>query len=224
MDKNILECSSLTKTFTQGENIIYAVNSCNLKIESGSFTAIYGASGSGKTTLLHLLSALDNPTSGNVFINGKDIHKMNDADVSKFRKNEIGFIFQNFNLLPILTAEENIMMAAASNPSFSKIYFDEICEHLGIKNRLHHMPHELSGGQQQRTAVARALINRPKIVFADEPTGNLDRKSASELIALLSSSNKSFGQTILMVTHDVSISETADTVYNMEDGVLTRIK
>lgn len=223
--ENILECSELTKIYKQGDKSIYAVNNCNLSIVEGSFTAITGASGSGKSTLLHLLSAMDKPTSGTLHIGGKEIYTLNEKELAEFRNRDIGFIFQDFHLLPILTAKENILMPALIKETpASKVYFEELCNHLQITDRLDHMPNELSGGQQQRVAIARAMINQPKIIFADEPTGNLDKASASEFISMLISSGKEFNQTILMVTHDANIADIADTVYRMDDGVIHRVK
>lgn len=222
---NILECCSLNKIFQQGESAVYAVRDCNLKLTAGSFTVITGTSGSGKTTLLHLLAAFEKPTSGTVMIQNRDIYRLSEAELSNFRNTEIGFVFQSFHLLPILTAEENILMPGAiGKREVSKNYFGELCECLKISDRLHHFPRELSGGQQQRVAIARAMINRPKILFADEPTGNLDKNTAGELIDLLSVSNKRFGQTILMVTHDLGMTDIADAAYHMEDGILRRVK
>lgn len=221
----VLECCSLNKIYRQGDESVYAVRDCNLKVFPGSFTMITGASGSGKTTLLHLLASFEVPTNGTVLVEQRDIHQLNDRDLSKFRNTEIGFVFQGFHLLPILTAEENILMPTViRKQAVSKIYLEELCECLKISDRLHHLPSELSGGQQQRVAIARAMINCPKILFADEPTGNLDHKTARELIRMLSVSNQQFRQTILMVTHDESLTEAADTVYHMEDGVLKKIK
>ncbi len=222
---NILECTSLNKIYKQGDDNIYAVRDCNLKIPKGTFTIITGASGSGKTTLLHLLAAFDKPTNGTVLIEGKDIYRFNEKELSEFRNSQIGFVFQSFHLLPILTAEENILLPTLiKKGSASKTYMTELCDCLGITERLKHLPCELSGGQQQRVAIARAMINRPKILFADEPTGNLDKKAARELMQMLYRSNKKFGQTVLMVTHDSSTIEFADNVFNMDDGILKQLK
>ena len=222
---NILECCSLNKIYKQGDDNIYAVRDCNLKIQQGNFTVITGASGSGKTTLLHLLAAFDKPTSGTVLMEGKEIYKFNEKELSNFRNSQIGFVFQDFHLLPILTAEENVLLPTAiKRVPASSVYMNELCDCLNISHRLKHLPCELSGGQQQRVALARAMINRPKILFADEPTGNLDKKSAYELLQMLYTSNKQFKQTILMVTHDSSAIEFADCVFNMDDGTLYQIK
>lgn len=222
---NILECRSLNKLYKQGDGTVYAVHDCNLKLAAESFTIITGASGSGKTTLLHLLASFEKPTSGTVVVQNKDIYQLNDRELSNFRNKEIGFVFQSFHLLPILTASENILMPTVINKkAVSKTYMSELCECLKISNRLNHLPCELSGGQQQRVAIARAMINRPKILFADEPTGNLDKKAAQELIEMLSVSNKKFRQTILMVTHDQDLIDVADAAYHMDDGILKQIK
>ena len=221
----ILQCHSLNKIFKQGDDSIYAVKDCNLKVREGSFSIITGASGSGKTTLLHLLAAFDHPTSGTVTVEGKNIYEMNEDELSQFRNSKIGFVFQSFHLLPILTAEENILLPTLiKKQPVSNAYMSELCDCLEISNRLKHFPSELSGGQQQRVAIARAMINCPKILLADEPSGNLDKRSAKELMNMLFLSNKKFGQTILMVTHDQGALEYADNVFNIDDGVLKQIK
>lgn len=221
----ILQCHSLNKIFKQGDDSIYAVKDCNLKVREGSFSIITGASGSGKTTLLHLLAAFDHPTSGTVTVEGKNIYEMNEDELSQFRNSKIGFVFQSFHLLPILTAEENILLPTLiKKQPVSNTYMSELCDCLEISNRLKHFPSELSGGQQQRVAIARAMINCPKILLADEPSGNLDKRSAKELMNMLFLSNKKFGQTILMVTHDQGALEYADNVFNIDDGVLKQIK
>ncbi|MBO5273764.1 MAG: ABC transporter ATP-binding protein [Clostridia bacterium] len=220
----ILQCSDLIKTYFQGDTPINAINRAFIKVMRGEFISIIGQSGSGKSTLLHILSGLDRPGAGKVYIDGKDIFAMNDREFSKFRNKNLGFIFQSFNLLPTLTAKENILMPqliAGQTPS--KQYFDELVEMLGIADRIHHLPSELSGGQQQRVAVARALINKPKIVFADEPTGNLDAKSAEELVSLLLKSRELYNQTLIMVTHDSNLAAKADRVMRMTNGILEPI-
>lgn len=225
MNDIVLQCDYLTKTYAQGENTIYAVRDCKLSIARGEFIAVVGASGSGKSTLLHLLSAFDRPSFGRVYIEKEDIFSFDDREISKFRNEKIGFIFQNFNLLPILTAKENILVPTLIGKKyFSKIYFDELTEMLKIRDRLNHLPGELSGGQQQRVAVARALINKPSIVFADEPTGNLDTQTSAELMNLLIETKEQLNQTLIIVTHDMSIAERADKRFRMIDGVLYTIK
>lgn len=218
---DVLVTKALTKTYFQGDLHIKAVDAAYLTVKKGEFVSIVGASGSGKTTLLHMLAGLDTPTSGHVYIGGNDIYEMSDDEFSDFRSRRIGFIFQSFNLLPVLTAKENILLpqkivGASPYPH----YFDELVRMLGIGDRLSHLPSELSGGQQQRVAAARALINKPDILFADEPTGNLDARSSEELIELLLATRNELGQTLVMVTHDERIAAKADRVLTMENGVL----
>jgi len=218
----VLSCRELTKTYFQGDIHIRAVDNCYLKVKRGEFVSIIGASGSGKSTLLHMLSGLDIPTSGKVFIGDTDIYSLKDKEFSRFRNEKIGMIFQSFNLLPVLTARENILLPQkiAGGTHYPR-YFDELVRLLGLRDRLHHLPSELSGGQQQRVAVARALINRPQILFADEPTGNLDRASADELMNLLLETRRELNQTLLLVTHDDSIARMADRIIRMDSGVMT---
>ncbi len=221
----ILRASGLTKIYKQGDRSVKAVDNCNINIEKGTFNVIIGASGSGKSTLLHLLAALERPTSGELWIGEREIYKQSDRELSEFRNKDIGFVFQACHLLPVLTAKENILMPTLiSGRAVSNIYLDELCETLGIKERLSHLPSELSGGQAQRVAVARAMINSPKIIFADEPTGNLDKTSAAELMDMLLSSARRFEQTVLMVTHDMSIADMAERVYEMDDGKIKQIR
>ncbi|MGM9653628.1 MAG: ABC transporter ATP-binding protein [Eubacteriales bacterium] len=220
--EQVLVCRGLTKSYFQGDAHIKAVNDCYLTVKRGEFVSIVGTSGSGKSTLLHMLAGLDEPSSGKVYLSGKDLFDMPDKELSDYRSRRIGFIFQSFNLLPVLTAKENILLAQklAGGTHFPS-YLDTLAKQLKIDDRLHHLPSELSGGQQQRVAVARALINRPDIVFADEPTGNLDEESASELIRLLLATRAELGQTLVMVTHDKTIARRADRVFTMQNGVLT---
>ena len=224
----ILKCENLNKLYTQGGgsvhevHTIYAVNNCNIKINKGEFAAIVGTSGSGKSSLLHLLAAFDIPTSGKVFIEHTDIYSLPDKNLSKFRNEKIGFVFQNYNLLPILTAKENILAPLKiGKKAFSRQYFDELAEMLRITDRIHHLPGEMSGGQQQRVAIARALITKPAILLADEPTGNLDKDSAAEFLNLLKTTKKELNQTVVMVTHDAKVSEIADRIFNIDNGVIT---
>ena len=224
-EQDVLVARELTKNYFQGDFHIKAVNNVFLRVKRGEFVSIIGTSGSGKSTLLHMLAGLDTPTSGQVFLDGYDIHAMDDDRFSDFRAKKIGFIFQSFHLLPALTAKENILMPQkiigdTRYPS----YFDTLTRLLKIDDRLHHLPSELSGGQRQRVAAARALINRPDILFADEPTGNLDRDSAGELIELLLATRAELGQTLVMVTHDPSVAALADRIYRMENGTLTEQK
>ncbi len=224
-EDHVLVAQALTKTYFQGDVHIKAVDGAYLTVKRGEFVSIIGASGSGKSTLLHMLAGLDTPTSGRVYIAGHDIIDMDDKEFSDFRNRRIGFIFQSFNLLPVLTAKENILMPQKiAGKTFYPNYFNELTEMLGIADRVHHLPSELSGGQQQRVAVARALINKPDILFADEPTGNLDQTSAKELIDLLMATRADLNQTLVMVTHDPKIADLADRVFTMTNGVLEETK
>ncbi len=218
----VLECENVTKVYHQGDNIISAVRTCNFKVEEGEFVAIVGTSGSGKSTLLQLCGGLDIPSGGHVFVNGRDIGKMSLDDLAAYRRKHIGFIFQNYNLIPVFTALENIIMPSLlDGRRLSYPHINELLEILGIADRIHHLPHELSGGQQQRVAVARALINYPSLMLADEPTGNLDKQSAAELMDLLLKTKKVQNQTLVMVTHDENIAAMADRIFRMDDGRLT---
>lgn len=220
----ILKCESVVKLYRQGENSIYALHDVNLEVKRGQFVMICGKSGSGKSTLLNMLSGFDTPTSGRIFIDGIDINDAPEKKKCRIRNEKIGFVFQNYNLLPILTAFENIIAPMQiGNRQWSEAYFRQICDKLGITDRLNHLPAELSGGECQRVAVARSLIGKPSVLFADEPTGNLDRKSSDELIGLLKMTNREFGQTVVMVTHDESLLPIADTVYRMTDGAAKNI-
>jgi len=219
----VLRTLNLLKTFKQGPNIIYAVNNVNLIIQKGQFIAITGASGSGKSTLLHLCAGIDKPSGGNVFIDDIDITKIDSDKLADIRRNKIGFVFQQFNLLSMMTIRENIIIPnLLNNKKPDKQYFDEIVETLGISDRLDHIPSELSGGQIQRTAIARALINKPSIIFADEPTGNLDKITSGEIINLFKTINNN-GNTIIIVTHDMNIANQADIIYKMSDGKIEKI-
>lgn len=204
----------------QGEKTIYAVNNCNIGIKAGTFAAIVGKSGSGKSTLLNLFAGFTKPTHGTVYINDKDIGCMKDDRISQLRSTEIGFIFQSYCLLPVLTAKENILFPVQNFDLLSKNYFNELCEKLDITDRLDHLPSELSGGQQQRVAIARALINRPKILLADEPTGNLDKESSEAMIEYFERIHNDYGTTIVIVTHDHDIADRADMIYEVENGVV----
>ena len=219
----ILEAKDLIKLYTQAENKLYAVNHVDFSAEDGEFIAIIGTSGSGKSTLLQILAGLDRPTSGSVKIRSNDITKMKPDELSRFRGRFIGFVFQKHNLIPQFTALENILVPTVMCDR-EEIRYEEhlkkLIEGLRLGDRLHHLPGELSGGQQQRVAIARALINRPQVLFADEPTGNLDRENADEVLELLLETRKTIGQTIIMATHDISIAERADKIYRMEDGHL----
>ena len=216
-----IEAKDLSKVYGSGENRIVALDKVNLKIDGNDFISIMGPSGSGKSTLLHLLSGLDRPTSGTLTYNGKDIYSFSDKELSGFRRQRIGFIFQQFHLLPVLTAKENIIMPLLLDKKQpDEAYLGQLSQMLGIHDRLTHLPHELSGGQQQRVAIGRALVTRPALIMADEPTGNLDSKNSQEVIALLQSMSAKYQQTILMITHNENHAGAADRVFRMADGVL----
>jgi putative ABC transport system ATP-binding protein len=223
MNRYILQTESVIKQYRQYDVVITAVNRANLKVEEGEFVAIIGSSGSGKSTFLHICAGLDKADAGSVKIRGEDITKMSADALARFRGNNIGFIFQKHNLIPQFTALENILIPTimCNKPDGS---YDEnlrkLCDTLDISDRLHHLPSELSGGQQQRVAIARALINMPQIIFADEPTGNLDRANADEVLHLLLKTKKALGQTLVMVTHDLSIADHADRIFRMDNGNL----
>lgn len=217
----ILKTENLSKVYKVGDTTITAVDNINMEIKSGSYVSIMGASGSGKSTLLHLLGGLDKPTSGKVFLGDNDISQLNDRLLSKIRCNEIGFVFQKFYLINEMTIRENIIapvLIAGNKPD--EDYIDEICYVLGIEDRLSHMPLQLSGGQQQRVAIARALANNPEIILCDEPTGNLDKQNSKEVVKLLSAINDKYNKTIVVVTHDPYVGESASVLYHMEDGRL----
>ena len=217
-----IEAKDLSKVYNSGENRVIALDHANLEIVSSDFISIMGPSGSGKSTLLHLLSGLDRPTSGSLTYDGKDIYSYSDKELSAFRRKRIGFIFQQFNLLPVLTAKENIIMPLLLDKKQpDEAYLKQLTELLGIQGRLDHLPHELSGGQQQRVAIGRALITRPALILADEPTGNLDTQNTSEVIALLKEASRLYEQTIVMITHSQSIAQTADRILQVSDGVVT---
>lgn len=219
-----IEAKELSKVYGSGENRITALDHADLKIAQGDFLSIMGPSGSGKSTLLHLLSGLDAPTSGSLSYDGKDIYRMNDRERSAFRRRNIGFIFQQFHLLPVLTARENILMPLLlDHKRPEEAYVRELAELLGIADRITHLPHELSGGQQQRVAIARALVAKPDIIFADEPTGNLDSKSGSEVMDLLTDIWKKTGRTLVIITHDSRIARMAERRYQISDGILSEV-
>ena len=217
----ILEAENIIKQYKQYDVTVTAVDRCNLTVEDGEFIAIIGASGSGKSTLLHICAGLDKPNSGSVRIRGNDLTRMNADELSRFRGSFTGFVFQKHNLIPQFTALENIMIPTVMSNK-DEFHFEEhlkkLIKTLGLGERLHHLPSELSGGQQQRVAIARALINRPQIVFCDEPTGNLDRDNADEVLRLLMKTREVMNQTVLMVTHDLSIADHADKIYKMDNG------
>ncbi len=219
-----VKAKELLKIYGSGENRITALDHASLEIAQGDFLSIMGPSGSGKSTLLHLLSGLDGPTSGSLFYDGKDIYRMNDRERSAFRRRNIGFIFQQFHLLPVLTARENILMPLLlERKQPEEAYVCELTELLGIADRITHLPHELSGGQQQRVAIARALVAKPDIIFADEPTGNLDSKSGGEVMELLTDIWKKTGRTLVVITHDSRIARMAERRFQITDGILSEV-
>ena len=219
---NLLEVQSLSKTYGTGDIAVHAIKAATFSVPKGEFVAIVGESGSGKSTLLNMLGALDTPTSGKVFIDGKDIFSMQDQALTVFRRRNIGFIFQSFNLIPELTVEQNIIFPVLLDyQKPNKKYLEELLTVLNLKERRDHLPSQLSGGQQQRVAIGRALITRPSLILADEPTGNLDTQNTSEVISLLKDASKKYEQTIIMITHSRSIAQTADRVLQVSDGVLT---
>lgn len=221
----IIEAKDLTKVYGSVQNNIVALNKANIKIAAGDFISIVGPSGSGKSTLLHLLSGLDKPTTGSLTYDGKDIYGYSDKELSAFRRQKIGFIFQQFNLLPVLTAKENIIMPLLLDKKQpDEEYLNTLTDLLGIRNRLTHLPKELSGGQQQRVAIARALIAKPDIIFADEPTGNLDSKNGSEVMDMLKSVWSKMGKALVIITHDSRIAEMATRQFVITDGVLSEVR
>lgn len=215
----ILRVENLKKYYGKGESEVRALDGVTFSVNKGEFVAIIGASGSGKSTLLHLIGGLDRPTDGKVIIEDKDIYKQNETGLSIFRRRNIGFIFQFFNLMSILDVEENISLPALlDNEKVDKEYLDEIISMIGLEDRKKHIPAELSGGQEQRVSIARALINKPSIVLADEPTGNLDSKNSKEVIELLKTTARKYNQTLILITHDSKVAEQADRVITISDG------
>lgn len=217
----LIKAENLSKVYGGGENKVTALHRANMEIAAGDFISIMGPSGSGKSTLLHLLSGLDFPTEGRLSYDNQDIYQLNDRELSAFRRRRIGFIFQQFNLLPVLTARENILMPLLlDRKQEDKEYLEELARLLGISDRLTHLPHELSGGQQQRVAIARALIAQPDIIFADEPTGNLDSKSGEEVMRMLEGVRRTMGKTLVVITHDSRIAQMAERRFVIMDGIL----
>ena len=217
----ILKVENLTKSYGKGEAKVDAIKNINLSINKGEFVAIVGPSGSGKSTLLHLLGGVDKPTSGKVYINDVDIYNLKEKDLSIFRRRNVGLIYQFYNLIPVLSVKENILLPAElDNRKIDKDYLDDLLKTLGLKERANHLPNELSGGQQQRTSIGRALIQRPSIVLVDEPTGNLYSINSKEVLELLLLSVRKYNQTLIMITHDPSIALQADRVITIEDGTI----
>jgi len=219
----ILKTQNLTKIYGKENNEIIAVNNINLKVNKGEFVSIIGTSGSGKSTLLHMIVGVDTPTSGKVYINGKDIYQFNDEKLSKFRRNDLGLIYQFYNLIPSLNVVENITLPILlDEKEVDNNYLEEIIKLLGLENRKTHLPNELSGGEQQRVSIGRALINKPSIILADEPTGNLDSKNTNEIMKLLKTANEKYNQTIIMVTHDFNIAKYSNRIITLEDGKIKK--
>lgn len=215
----ILRVENLTKVYGSGNNKVVALDNVSFSVEKGEFVSIVGASGSGKSTLLHLLGGVDRPTSGKVLINDTDIFKMNDDELAIFRRRQVGLIYQFYNLIPILNVRENITLPLElDNKRVSDEEVDNLIKMLGLDKRSKHLPNELSGGEQQRTTIGRALISRPAIVLADEPTGNLDTKASEEIVSLLKKSNKEMKQTIIMITHNLELAKVADKIIEIADG------
>lgn len=219
----ILKVENLVKTYGEGDNVVNAVDNISLSVNKGEFVAIVGASGSGKSTLLHLLGGVDRPTNGKIYIDGNEINNMNNDKLAIFRRRQIGIVYQFYNLIPILTVEENISLPCdldGNKPDKERMNL--ILKSFGLFERRNHLPNELSGGQQQRTSIARALINNPAILLADEPTGNLDSKSTEEIMSILKMSNRDFNQTIIMITHNLEIAKEADRIITIQDGKILR--
>lgn len=215
----ILKVENLTKTYGSGENLVNAVDDVSFSVEKGEFVAIVGASGSGKSTLLHLIGGVDRPTSGKIFVDGNDISKMNDDKLAVFRRRQVGIVYQFYNLIPILTVEENITLPCdLDGRGVDRERLEMILDSFGLRARRKHLPNQLSGGQQQRTSIARALINNPSLVLADEPTGNLDSKSSEEVMSMLKMCNQIYGQTVIMITHNLDIAKQADRIITISDG------
>lgn len=218
----LLEVKNLSKTYGQGEAAVHALRGATFTVPKGEFVAVVGESGSGKSTLLNLIGGLDTPTEGKVLLDGKDIFAMKDRSLTVFRRRNIGFVFQSFNLIPELTVEQNILFPVLLDyQTPDRGYLEELLEVLGLTQRRHHLPGQLSGGQQQRAAIGRALITRPALILADEPTGNLDTRNSGEVIALLKKASRTYEQTIVMITHSRTIAQTADRILQVSDGVVT---
>ncbi len=219
----VVRVENLNKFYGKGNTRVEALKDVNLKINQGEFVAIVGPSGSGKSTLLHLLGGVDKPTKGTVFIEGSDIYGLSEKELAVFRRRKVGFIFQFYNLVPVLTVEENIILPLLlDKKTKNQKHIEDLIDTLGLKDRLDHLPNQLSGGEQQRTSIGRALVYNPSIVLADEPTGNLDSKNSKEIIDLLKISVKKYNQTLILVTHDLNIANQADRVITMEDGQLVK--
>ena len=219
----ILRVENLCKRYGKDSTLVEALKNVSFKVEKGEFVAIVGPSGSGKSTLLHILGGVDKPTSGHVYVEGTDVFSLNENNLAIFRRRQVGLIYQFYNLIPILNVKENISLPVLlDGKEPDEKYLQELIETLGLENRVNHLPNELSGGQQQRVSIGRALIYHPSLVLADEPTGNLDSKSSHEIMELLEISNKRYGQTIIMITHDENLAMHADRIITIEDGKIIR--
>lgn len=219
---SVIEAHELCKVYGKGETAVHALRNVNFQAEQGEFVAVTGPSGSGKSTLLHLLGGVDLPTSGTVWIEGQDIYRKKEKELAAFRRRRIGFVFQFYNLIPVLTAEENIRVPLMlDGQPVDETFLNELLRTLGLSERRNHLPSQLSGGQQQRVAIGRAIIHKPSIVLADEPTGNLDTQNSREILSLLKSSVRKYGQTLILITHDPSVAAQADRVVMMQDGRIT---
>ncbi len=219
----VIKTEELSKIYGKQNNKVVALDRVSIEVEKGEFVAVIGASGSGKSTLLHQIGGVDRPTSGKVIIDNEDIYKLNESNLAVFRRRKIGFVFQSFNLIPVLSVEENIKMPVLLD--YKKVdeeYFRDLVKTIGIDDRLNHLPSELSGGQMQRVAIARALINKPAIILADEPTGNLDSETSKEIIELLKYSVRKYNQTAIIITHDLNIAENADRIIKIKDGKVVK--
>ena len=215
----LLHCTDLEKVYGRGDTAVRALDGIQLQVDRGEFVAIVGASGSGKSTLLHMLGGLDRPTSGKVYVDGNDIFALKDDELTIFRRRRIGFVFQAYNLVPVLSVYENIVLPIElDGGTVDKSYVDEIIRTLGLESKLLSLPSQLSGGQQQRVAIARALATKPAIILADEPTGNLDSKTSQDVLALMKVTSEKFGQTIVMITHNEEIAQLAHRIVRIEDG------
>lgn len=219
MSDIILKAEHLVKTYGSGETAVKALDDVSLEVSKGEFVAIVGQSGSGKSTLLHMLGAMDYPDSGTLTVDGEDVFSMNDDALAQYRRRKAGFVFQFFNLLPVMTAKENILIPLSlDGQKADEAYLNEIAETMGIADRLSHYPHQLSGGQQQRVAIARAMISKPAVILADEPTGNLDSASGNDILSLLKTTIKKYDQTLILITHDMNVAEKADRIITIKDG------
>ena len=215
----MLEVKNLCKTYGKGETLVNALDNINFSVNNGEFVSIVGSSGSGKSTLLHILGGVDRPSSGKIIVNGEDVYKQNESNLAIFRRRKVGLIYQFYNLIPTLNVIENISLPIElDGKKIDQEYLNEIIDILGLRSRVSHLPNELSGGQQQRVSIGRALMNKPALLLADEPTGNLDSKASNEIMELLKLSNKKYNQTIIMITHDLTLARNADRIITIDDG------